>query len=59
MYGRVPFEIRTEEDLIKVVGDEIYFSKSIPVTTEAKDFILKCLVKNPKERWPMAKLIDH
>jgi serine/threonine protein kinase len=59
LYGRVPFEIRTEEDLVKVVGDEIYFPKSFPVTTEAKDFILKCLVKNPKDRLPMTKLIDH
>jgi serine/threonine protein kinase len=59
MYGRVPFEIRTEDDLVKVVDEEIYFPKSIPVTSVAKDFILKCLHKNPKERLPMAKLVDH
>jgi serine/threonine protein kinase len=42
-----------------VVDDDIYFPKSVPITSEAKDFILKCLHKNPKERLPMAKLVDH
>jgi serine/threonine protein kinase len=59
LYGRVPFEIRTEDDLVKVVDEEIYFPKSIPITSGAKDFILKCLLKNPKERLPMLKLVDH
>lgn len=31
LYGRVPFEIRTEEDLIKVIDEEIYFSKAYPL----------------------------
>ena len=59
LFGRVPFEIRTEEDLVKVVDEDIYFSKSIPITSDAKDFILKCLIKNPKDRFPMARLVDH
>ena len=59
LYGRVPFEIRAVDDLVKVVDEDIYFPRSIPVTCGAKDFILKCLVKNPKERPSMAKLVDH
>lgn len=59
LYGRVPFEIRTEEDLIKVIDEEIYFPKGYPLSNEAKDFILKCLHKNPKERLTMTKLVDH
>lgn len=59
LYGRVPFEIRTEEDLVKVVDDDIYFPKGMPISNHAKDFILKCLHKNPKDRLSMAKLVDH
>jgi serine/threonine protein kinase len=59
IFGRVPFEIRTEDDLVKVIDEDIYFSKGIPLSNEAKDFILNCLHKNPKERPPMSKLVDH
>lgn len=55
----MPFEIRTEDDLVKVVDEDIYFSKGIPVSQEAKDFILSCLHKNPKDRLTMNKLVDH
>lgn len=59
LFGRVPFEIRTEDDLVKVVDEEIYFSKGISVSQDAKDFILSCLHKNPKDRLTMNKLVDH
>lgn len=32
LYGRVPFEIRNEEDLVKVIDEEIYFSKAYPLS---------------------------
>ena len=59
LYGRVPFEIWSEEDLSKVVDDDIYFPRSKPASPEIKGFILGCLAKNPKERFTIAKLIDH
>ena len=59
MYGRVPFEIRTEDDLVKVVDDDIYFPKGMLISKNAKDFILECLHKNPKDRVTMTKLVDH
>jgi aurora kinase len=59
LYGKVPFEIRTEEDLNKVVDDDIYFPRSKPASLQIKDFILRCLSKNPKERFTIARLIDH
>lgn len=55
----MPFEIRTEEDLSKVVDDDIYFPRSKPASLQIKDFILRCLSKNPKERFTIARLIDH
>ena len=55
----MPFEIRNEEDLIKVVDEDIYFPKGVTLSNDAKDFILKCLHKIPKERISMSKLVDH
>lgn len=43
LFGRVPFEIQTEKDFVKIVEDEIKFSKITKVSQEAKDFILSCL----------------
>lgn len=59
LYGRVPFDIKSHDDLEKIVKEEIYFPKSKPISRECKDFILKCLSKDPKERYSMAQLIDH
>jgi serine/threonine protein kinase len=59
LYGRVPFEIRTEDDLVKVVDDDIYFPRGVQISRHAKDFILKCLHKTPKDRLSMNKLVDH
>jgi serine/threonine protein kinase len=42
-----------------VVDDDIYFPRSKPASPEIKAFILGCLTKNPKERFTIAKLIDH
>jgi len=44
---------------VKVVDDDIYFPKSIPITSHAKSFIMGCLIKNPRERLTMQKLMDH
>ena len=41
------------------MDEEIYFSKGVAISKEARDFILKCLIKNPKDRLPMTKLVDH
>lgn len=59
VYGRVPFDIKSQEELGKIVDEDIYFPKNIPISRECKDFILKCLIKDPKERLSMAQLIDH
>jgi serine/threonine protein kinase len=48
LYGKVPFDIRGENDLLKIVDEDICFPKSIPVSCECKDFILKCLNKDSR-----------
>jgi len=47
LFGEVPFEIRSESDLIKIVKEDIYFSKSYPISPTAQDFVMRCLQKNP------------
>jgi hypothetical protein len=32
LFGRVPFDINTERDFIKIVEDEIKFSKAIKIS---------------------------
>jgi serine/threonine protein kinase len=57
--GRVPFEIRSEEDLYKVVLEEIHFPKSIPISDFCKDFINNCLKKQPEKRKTITELLEH
>jgi serine/threonine protein kinase len=42
-----------------VIDDDIYFPRSKPASLEIKDFILRCLSKNPKDRFSIGKLMDH
>ena len=58
-YGRVPFEIRSEEEVSRVIEEEIYFPRTRPASPEIKDFIMHCLVKNPRERFSICRLLDH
>jgi aurora kinase len=53
LFGRVPFDIATEQDFMKIVEDEIKFSKATKVSDEAKDFILICLEKDPRDRFTL------
>lgn len=51
LFGRVPFDIVTERDFIKIVEEEIKFSKATQISNDAKDFILICLKKDPRDRY--------
>ena len=54
LFGRVPFDINTERDFIKIVEDEIKFTKAVQISNEAKEFILICLKKDPRDRYTVA-----
>jgi serine/threonine protein kinase len=41
------------------VEDEIKFSKATKVSDDAKDFILICLEKDPRDRYTITELLDH
>ncbi len=59
LFGRVPFDITTERDFIKIVEDEIKFSKATKISDFAKEFILICLKKDPRERYTVPELLEH
>jgi serine/threonine protein kinase len=50
LVGENPFKITKEEELIKIVKDEISIPSYVFVSREGRDFLDKCLKKNPADR---------
>ena len=48
--GENPFKITKQEELIKIVKDEIKIPSYLFVSPEVRDFLDKCLQKNPDSR---------
>ena len=59
LVGDIPFEISSEQELIKIIKEDITFPKDIAISDEAKDFVLKILKKNPDDRLKIDRLLDH
>lgn len=60
--GMMPFHPKQGgmEELIQLVKNgKLEFPKQVPLTAEAKDFILKCLEKNPSKRASAGELRTH
>ena len=57
--GENPFKITKEEELIKIVKDEIKIPSYLFVSAEVRDFLDKCLQKNPGERCTIKDLVHH
>jgi fused len=58
LFRKIPFEINCISDLSKIVCDGISF-KGREISAEAKEFILRCLSKNAKERMTIEQALDH
>ncbi len=56
--GSSPFNINEQEDLVKIVTEEVEFPTSKKISKEFKDFILAILKKNPKDRLPSKDLLN-
>ena len=41
------------------IEDEIKFTKAMSISEEAKDFILICLKKDPRDRYTVPELLEH
>lgn len=57
--GQNPWD-STDSDIFKTIG----YSRKLPkiprkFSQESKDFLRKCLVRNPKNRWTAEMLLDH
>ncbi len=59
LVGENPFKINKEEELIKIVKDEIKIPSYLFVSTEVRDFLDRCLQKNPNDRATIKELINH
>ena len=45
-----PFDIRSRDELYKVVEKEVEFGEELKVSKECKDLIKACLEKDPSDR---------
>ena len=59
LYGTSPFEIRHPFDMAKIVEEQVFFSKEVKVTEEAKEFIERCLQKLPARRCNIKEALNH
>ena len=59
LVGENPFKITKEEELIKIVKDEISIPSYVFVSREGRDFLDKCLKKNPDDRVTIKELVNH
>lgn len=50
LVGENPFRITKEEELIKIVKDEIKIPSYMILSNETRDFLDRCLQKNPDNR---------
>ena len=57
--GENPFSITKEEELIKIIKEEIKIPSYVYVSSEARDFLDKCLQKNPNHRVNIRELVNH
>jgi serine/threonine protein kinase len=59
IFGRIPFDIRTQEDMSKIVEEELKFPYEREISGECKDFIMRCLEKDSFKRWDTSRLLKH
>jgi serine/threonine protein kinase len=57
--GENPFSITKEEELIKIIKDEIKIPSYVYVSSEARDFLDKCLQKNHNDIVTIRELVNH
>ena len=59
LVGENPFKISKEEQLIKIVKDQISIPSYVYVSKQARDFLDKCLQKTPSDRVTIKQLVNH
>jgi aurora kinase len=59
LYKKIPFEIKSLSDLTKIMHEDVQFSSERDVSSCAKDFIQRCLCKNPRRRLSIGEALDQ
>lgn len=59
LVGENPFKINKEEELIKIIKEQISIPSYVFVSREARDFLDKSLQKNPADRVTIKELVNH
>jgi len=60
LVGSPPFEARDQKGTYqRIVARDIRWPMKVKLTDDAKDLILKLLVKKPTDRLPLSKVNDH
>lgn len=57
--GENPFKITNEDELIKILRDEIKIPSFVCVAQDTRDFLYRCLQKNPADRANIKELMSH
>lgn len=59
MVGENPFKITKEEELIKIIKDEIKIPAYVEISEEGRSFLFSCLQKDPEQRLCIRGLLAH
>lgn len=59
LVGENPFKITKEEELIKIVKDDIKIPSYVEMSEEARSFLFSCLQKDPDQRLGIRELLMH
>lgn len=59
LVGDNPFKITKQEQLIKIIKEDIKIPSYVTLTKEATDFLFACLQKNPDHRLSIRELLNH
>ena len=57
--GQNPFKITKEEQLIKIIKDDLKIPEYAKISKDLENLIFLCLRKNPDERAMIREIIDH
>lgn len=60
MYGVTPYTAKSQFQLVQnILNEKVKFPDNIKISEESKDFILKCLIIDEKERMSWEEAFTH
>lgn len=59
LYGEPPFKIRSINDMVKIVDEEVFYPNQIDISWPAVEFMKGCLQKKAARRFEIRQVLDH